>query len=93
MPLGRISFRRPDADNDRHHLYNNNGTYYAHFTVHFEHRKRRVRVSLQTPRIDEAKARRDELLARVRQEGFEVPEHRTQWLRNPPAGDTAHERC
>lgn len=83
MPLGRLSFRRPDRANDQHHIYNNNGTYYAHFTVHFGHRKRRIRLSLQTPSLDEAKARRDELLARVAHEGFEVPERRPQ--RNPDA--------
>jgi len=91
MPIGRLSFRRPDPNNDRHHLYDNNGTFYAHFTVHFQHRKRRVRVSLNTPRIDEAKARRDELLARVTQEGFEVPDRRPRRVRNPSAGDTPHE--
>jgi len=91
MPLGRLSFRRPDHANDRHHIYNNNGTYYAHFTVHFGHRKRRVRVSLQTPLIDEAKARRDELLARVAHEGFEVPERRPQRDHKLTAGDAPQE--
>ncbi len=86
MPLGRLSFRRPDDANDRHHIYNNNGTYYAHFTVHFGHRKRRIRLSLQTPSLDEAKARRDELLARVAKEGFEVPERRPQREHKPAAG-------
>jgi hypothetical protein len=88
MPLGRISFRRPDPGNDRHHIYDNNGTYYAHFTVHFQHRKRRVRVSLRTPRIDEAKARRDALLSRVAEEGFEVPDRRPLRNRHTPSGDT-----
>ena len=86
MPLGRLSFRRPDRANDRHHIYNNNGTYYAHFTVHFGHRKRRIRLSLQTPSLDEAKARRDELLTRVAHEGFEVPERRPQQDHKPIAG-------
>ncbi len=91
MPLGRLSFRRPDPGNHQHHIYNNNGTFYVSFTVHFEHRKRRVRVSLHTPRIDEAIARRDELLARVTREGFIVPERRPLSRRDPPAADTSPE--
>ena len=91
MPLGRLSFRRPDPKNDRHHIYNNNGTYYAHFTVHFEHRKRRIRESLRTPLLDEAKARRDELLARVARDGFEVPDRRPRRKRKSPADTTPRE--
>lgn len=91
MPLGRLSFRRPDRANDRHHIYNNNGTYYAHFTVHFGHRKRRIRLSLQTPSLDEAKARRDELLTRVAHEGFEVPERRPQRNLDASADESASE--
>lgn len=85
MPLGRLSFRRLEDTNDRHHIYNNNGTFYAHFTVHFGHRKRRIRLSLQTRSLSEAKARRDELLSRVAKEGFEVPERRPQPEQKPTA--------
>lgn len=91
MPLGRLSFRRPDRANDRHHIYNNNGTYYAHFTVHFGHRKRRIRLSLQTPSLDEAKARRDELLARVAHDGFEVPERRPQREHKPATEEATND--
>lgn len=92
MPLGRLSFRRPDPDNDRHHIYNNNGTFYAYFTVHFEHRKRRIKESLRTRLLDEAKARRDELLARVAREGFEVPDRKPQRGRNTAADDEPRDR-
>lgn len=84
MPLGRLSIRQPNPSNDRHHLYNNNGTFYVHFTVHIGHRKRRVRLPLHTPRLDEAKVRRDELLARVASEGLEVPERRPHNIPRDP---------
>lgn len=91
MPLGRLSFRRSDRTNDQHHIYNNNGTFYAHFTVHFGHRKRRIRLSLQTPSLEEAKARRDELLTRVAHEGFEVPERRPQREHKPAAEEAIND--
>ena len=89
MPLGKLSLRRRDPDNDRHHIYDNHGTYYAHFTVHFGYRKRRIRVSLRTPRIEEAKVRRDELLTRIALEGFEVPDRRPHRDGNPSTGHTS----
>jgi hypothetical protein len=49
--------------NPDHHLWNNNGTYWCHYTVHeADHTKRRVRVSLHTKDGEEARARRDTVL-------------------------------
>jgi hypothetical protein len=49
-----------------HHIWNNNGTYWCHYTVHLpDYTKRRVRVSLQTRDPDEARRRRDLLLGAV----------------------------
>jgi hypothetical protein len=46
-----------------HHLWNNNGTFWCHYTVHEpDYTKRRVRVSLHTKDQSEARARRDALL-------------------------------
>ena len=46
-----------------HHLWNNNGTFWCHYTVHEPgYTKRRVRVSLHTKDQSEARARRDALL-------------------------------
>lgn len=43
-----------------HHIWNNNGTWWAHFTVHHpDHTKERVRVSLHTKDRNEARRRRD----------------------------------
>jgi len=49
-----------------HHLWNNNGTYWCHYTVHeADYTKRRVRISLHTKDQEEARARRDALLKSV----------------------------
>lgn len=61
MPVAYPSIRVQD-DNPTHHLWNNNGTWWIHFTVHFDHRKRRIRRSLHTPVLAEAIERRDQLL-------------------------------
>jgi hypothetical protein len=78
MPLGRLSGRRKDFNDSRHHIYNNNGTYYVAFTVAFDHRTRRVRVSLKTSCIEEAIRRRDDLFAHIDKDGHWVPDRRPQ---------------
>lgn len=75
MTLGHLSPRTPDAG-DRHHLWNNNGTWWVHYTLHFGHRKRRIRRSLETSTLDEAVRRRDALLARLAVEGETVADRR-----------------
>lgn len=51
--------------NPNHHLWNNNGTWYLHYTVHpTPLTKSRVRASLGTKSVEVARARRDEILAR-----------------------------
>lgn len=51
----RIDPRNPD-----HHLWNNNGTWWLHCTVHEPgNRVRRVRFSLHTADLEAARARRD----------------------------------
>ena len=50
-------------DNPNHHLWNNNGTWWCHYTLHLpDFTKRRVRASLATPNPEQARARRDALL-------------------------------
>lgn len=54
----RITRSNPD-----HHIWNNNGTWWCHYTVHLpDYTKRRVRVSLGTRARDAARRRRDALL-------------------------------
>lgn len=59
---------RLDPQNPDHHLYNNNGTWFIHYTVYpTPLTKERVRKSLGTKELSEARARRDAILAPVLQ--------------------------
>lgn len=53
---------RIHAENPDHHLWNNNGTFWCHYTLHLpDHTKQRVRRSLGTSSISEARLLRDRL--------------------------------
>ena len=57
---------RVDSSNPDHHLWNNRGTWWCHFTLHkADYTAERVRVSLKTRDRLEARARRDELLSAI----------------------------
>ena len=57
----RVNNKNPD-----HHLWNNHGTWWLHYTLHLpDYTKRRVRKSLGTNNVKEARLRRDEILATV----------------------------
>lgn len=59
VPAIRIADENPD-----HHLWNNNGTWWIHYTLHLpDYTKRRVRRSLSTRRPAEARRRRDAIFA------------------------------
>ena len=61
----KLSMRATDG-NPNHHLWNNNGTWYVHYTVHpTPLTKSRVRASLGTKDVETARQRRDELLKQV----------------------------
>jgi hypothetical protein len=54
------------ADNPNHHLWDNHGTFWCHYTLHLpDYTKRRVRQSLGTSCIDRARRLRDQLLRRA----------------------------
>lgn len=56
---------RANPSNPDHHLWNNNGTWWCHFTVHSpDYTKERVRLSLKTRDRLQARKIRDSLLAR-----------------------------
>lgn len=80
MPLGFPSLR-VDSTNNLHHLWCNNGTWWVHYTLHFGHRKRRIRRSLRTSDAAEAVRRRDELLGRVAIEGEVIADQRQVHVR------------
>lgn len=75
MARGFLSTRGDDG-NPLHHLWNNNGTWWVHYTLHWDHKARRIRRSLKTSERATAIARRDELFARIGREGEEVPDRR-----------------
>jgi hypothetical protein len=54
---------RLNPANPDHHLWNNNGTWFVHYTIHAPgFTKQRIRASLQTKNLTEARSRRDQLL-------------------------------
>lgn len=56
---------RRNAQNPNHHLWNNNGTWWCHATVHLpDLTKRRLRISLRTSFLEKARLRRDTVFAR-----------------------------
>ncbi len=55
---------RIDTDNPLHHLWNNNGTWWCHLTLHFpDGTAGRKRFSLRTDDVAKAQRRRDAILA------------------------------
>jgi len=60
----RLSLRNRGG-NENHHLWNNNGTFWCHLTLHLpDFTKQRVRLSLGTRDLAHARRRRDELIRR-----------------------------
>jgi hypothetical protein len=54
------------ANNPDHHLFNNNGTWWVHYTTYpTPATKRRVRRSLKTNEVGIARQRRDAILAGI----------------------------
>ncbi len=59
---------RIHSTSSRHHLWNNNGTWWCHYTLHLpDYTKKRVRVSLETHSPKKALILRDRLLEQVAQ--------------------------
>ncbi len=55
---------RITADNPNHHLWNNHGTWFLHYTIHpTPFTKERIRRSLGTKDLATAQARRDAFFA------------------------------
>jgi hypothetical protein len=54
--------------NPDHHIWCNNGTWFLHLTLEWQGRRRRLRTSLKTKDVAEARARRDRFLARIAEE-------------------------
>ena len=57
---------RITADNPNHHLWNNHGTWFLHYTVHpTPFTKERIRRSLGTKELAIARSRRDAFFAHM----------------------------
>ena len=65
---------RVSAENPNHHLWNNHGTWFLHYTVHpTPFTKERVRRSLGTASLDAARERRDAFFAHLHTESQPDP--------------------
>ena len=54
---------RVDPANPNHHLWNNHGTWWLHYTLHLpDYTKRRIRKSLSTRSLEAARTKRDTFL-------------------------------
>ena len=57
---------RTDGDNPNHHLWNNNGTWFVNYTVYpTPITKQRVRKTLKTKCVHEARRKRDVLFKQM----------------------------
>ena len=64
--LTETSGIRIAADNPNHHLWNNHGTWFLHYTVHpTPFTKERIRRSLGTKDLNLARTRRDAFFAHL----------------------------
>jgi hypothetical protein len=61
-----VKNRKFYGENADHHIWNNNGTLWCHYTIHgADHTKRRIRLSLKTKDPETARALRDDILKNV----------------------------
>ena len=62
--LAKLPGLRVDAENPNHHLWNNHGTWFLHYTIHpTPFTKERIRRSLGTKDVRLARERRDNFFA------------------------------
>jgi hypothetical protein len=60
---------RVRSENENHHLWNNHGTWFLHYTVHpTPFTKERIRRSLGTKEVNVARERRDTFFAQLASE-------------------------
>lgn len=77
----------PETVNPDHHIWNNNGTWWCHFTVHHaDYTAERVRVSLHTRDLAEARRRRDFIMAGSGSIVSKLPKGAINAAREKPSG-------
>jgi hypothetical protein len=63
-PFATLAALRVDAENPNHHLWDNHGTWFLHYTIHpTPLTKERIRRSLGTKDVRVARERRDNFFA------------------------------
>lgn len=68
---------RVRTDNPNHHLWNNHGTWFLHYTVHpTPFTKERIRRSLGTKDIEVARERRDAFFAQLENEAAKAAQRK-----------------
>ncbi len=73
MPTTTTAAVRINPDNANHHLWNNHGTWFLHYTVHpTPFTKTRIRRSLGTRDLPTARERRDAFFAHLTGQGQAV---------------------
>ena len=71
--------------NPDHNLWNNHGTWWCHFTVHLpDHTKERIRVSLGTKDLAEARRQRDFIMRGTNAIAARIPRSRGQAMPDIP---------
>jgi len=80
--------------NPNHNIWNNNGTYWCHYTVHEDgYTKKRVRVSLGTKDIAIARALRDFLMDATPKIATNIPRMRGQAMPDVPPPTVCESRA
>jgi hypothetical protein len=68
--LATLPALRVSTENENHHLWNNHGTWFLHYTVHpTPFTKERIRRSLGTKDVKVARDRRDSFFAQLATDG------------------------
>ncbi len=66
MPTNHHLATRRTKNNPNHHLWNNNGTWWCHFTLRSAtNGSKRHRISLKTPDLESARHKRDRILTAI----------------------------
>ncbi|MBW7894476.1 MAG: hypothetical protein H3C27_05115 [Opitutaceae bacterium] len=75
--IAKLPGIRVRADNPNHHLWNNHGTWFLHYTVHpTPFTKERIRRSLGTKDLKVARERRDSFFAHLASEAAKAAQRK-----------------
>lgn len=73
MNISSLPGIRVRAENQNHHLWNNHGTWFLHYTIHpTPFTKERIRRSLGTKDVEVARERRDSFFATLAADAAKV---------------------